>query len=136
MAHYCFPQKVLFKHCDPAGIVFYPRYFEMINDAVEGLFQDVLGWPFERAHEAGAVPTVTFDVVFKAPSRHGEHLCLDITVAAVGRTSLTLQITTRCEDQIRFTVEQKLVCVNSAGRPVVWPDAVRDKLQTILESAE
>ena len=28
-------QKVLFKHCDPAGIVFYPRYFEMINDCVE-----------------------------------------------------------------------------------------------------
>ncbi|MEL6103010.1 MAG: acyl-CoA thioesterase, partial [Pseudomonadota bacterium] len=24
-----FLQKVLFKHCDPAGIVFYPRYFEM-----------------------------------------------------------------------------------------------------------
>ena len=28
---------VAFRHCDPAGIVFYPRYFEMINDFVEAL---------------------------------------------------------------------------------------------------
>jgi 4-hydroxybenzoyl-CoA thioesterase len=34
-------QKVLFKHCDPAGVVFYPRYFEMINDCVEALFDDI-----------------------------------------------------------------------------------------------
>ncbi|CPO21707.1 4-hydroxybenzoyl CoA thioesterase [Bordetella pertussis] len=27
--------EVRFRHCDPAGIVFYPRYFEMINDFVE-----------------------------------------------------------------------------------------------------
>jgi 4-hydroxybenzoyl-CoA thioesterase len=38
-------QKVLFKHCDPAGIVFYPRYFEMINDCVEAFF-DEIGTPF------------------------------------------------------------------------------------------
>jgi 4-hydroxybenzoyl-CoA thioesterase len=24
-------QKVLFRHCDPAGIVFFPRYFEMVR---------------------------------------------------------------------------------------------------------
>ena len=45
--HFTYKQKVLFKHCDPAGIVFYPRFFEMINDAVEALFSDVLNWPFE-----------------------------------------------------------------------------------------
>ena len=27
-------RKVRFQHCDPAGIVFYPRYFEMINSVV------------------------------------------------------------------------------------------------------
>ena len=30
------PQKVQFKHCDPAGIVFYPRYFELLNDTLLG----------------------------------------------------------------------------------------------------
>ena len=29
---------VRFQHCDPAGIVFYPRYLEMINQTVEEWF--------------------------------------------------------------------------------------------------
>ena len=28
-------KRVRFAHCDPAGIVFYPRYFEMLNELVE-----------------------------------------------------------------------------------------------------
>ena len=50
---YEFHQKVLFKHCDPAGIVFFPRYYEMVNDCVEAFFADVLDWPFEAMHGAG-----------------------------------------------------------------------------------
>ena len=44
---FTFLQKVQFKHCDPAGIVFYPRFIEMINDAVEAMFDEAIGWPFE-----------------------------------------------------------------------------------------
>lgn len=32
---FSYRQKVLFMHYDPAGIVFFPRYFEMMNDCVE-----------------------------------------------------------------------------------------------------
>jgi len=44
---YTYEEKVVFRHCDPAGIVFFPRYFEMINDCVESFFSEVLDWPFE-----------------------------------------------------------------------------------------
>ena len=37
-----FRQTIGFKHCDPAGIVFYPRYFEMFNDCVEAFL--TVGW--------------------------------------------------------------------------------------------
>ena len=33
-------QRVRFQHCDPAGIVFYPRYFEMLNATIEEWFDD------------------------------------------------------------------------------------------------
>ena len=33
---------VRFAHCDPGGIVFYARYFEMINGVVEDWFEDAL----------------------------------------------------------------------------------------------
>ncbi|MFD1807906.1 hypothetical protein ACFSHQ_06310 [Gemmobacter lanyuensis] len=29
------PIQIEFNHCDPAGIVFYPRYFEMTNSVIE-----------------------------------------------------------------------------------------------------
>ena len=53
-----YTQKVMFKHCDPAGIVFYPRYFEMMNDVVESFFAECLGLPFERLLVTAGVPTV------------------------------------------------------------------------------
>ena len=39
-------QVVRFGHCDPAGIVFFPRYFEMLNELVEDWFAQALGLPF------------------------------------------------------------------------------------------
>ena len=42
LSSFTFLQKVQFKHYDPAGIVFYPRFIEMINDAVEAMFDIVI----------------------------------------------------------------------------------------------
>ena len=38
MAQFATEILVRFQHCDPAGIVFYPRYFEMISQSVEEWF--------------------------------------------------------------------------------------------------
>ena len=43
-------QTVRFQHCDPAGIVFYPRYYEMLNLTVERFFERQLGYSFNRLH--------------------------------------------------------------------------------------
>ena len=45
--------QIEFNHCDPAGIVFYPRYFEMVNSVVENFFREVAGHSF-AAMMAGA----------------------------------------------------------------------------------
>lgn len=125
---FTFPQKVLFKHCDPAGIVFYARYFEMINDCVEAFFADVVGWPFEDLHPDAAVPTAEISTQFQAPSRHGDHLILTLTVHRVGRSSLGLAFVARAGDETRFTASSTLVLVDGAGRPRPWPDAIRQTL--------
>ena len=38
--------RVEFNHCDPAGIVFYPRYFEMTNSVCENFFREVVGYSY------------------------------------------------------------------------------------------
>lgn len=126
---YEMPQKVLFKHCDPAGIVFYPRYFEMMNDCVESWFADVLEWPFEDIHKTAGVPTANIQTRFFAPSRHGEQLVLKLRVIKLGRSSLTYEMTATCNDELRFETEATLVHVAASGRPDLWPAPIRTKIE-------
>lgn len=134
-AHFSYPQKVLFKHCDPAGIVFYPRFFEMINDAVEALFDEVIGWPFEVIHKTGAVPTRSFDVDFKRPCRHGDMLRLNLLLMDLGRTSLTLETRAMAGEELRFTARQVLVHVGADGRPLSWPETTKNTIAQVMEQA-
>jgi 4-hydroxybenzoyl-CoA thioesterase len=121
-------QKVLFKHCDPAGIVFYPRYFEMINDTVETFFDQRLRVPFEDLHRGGAVPTAQIETTFHAPSRHGDLLDITLICKRLGRSSLKLEFVALSQDQQRFTATSTLVYVGTDGRPLGWPDQLRDRL--------
>lgn len=130
-----FPQKILFKHCDPAGIVFYPRYFEIINDAVEAMFSDLIGWPFEDMHNGSGVPTATISVDFTAPSRHGDQIELQITIENLGRSSMVLKTVAMAGEEIRFIADHVLVCIDDRGKPRSWPEDVRKKINDIKEVA-
>lgn len=132
---YSIQQKVLFKHCDPARIVFYPRYFEIINDTVEFFFADVLDYPFEYLHETGGVPTVEINTRFLAPSRHGDMLSIDLMVTHVGSTSLGINITMSCEQQQRLTVSMVLVNIDLQGKPSLWPKSVKEKATKHLQTS-
>lgn len=121
-------QKVLFKHCDPAGIVFYPRYFEMMNDCVEMFFDQVLDTPFETLHRKGGVPTAQIETRFAAPSRHGDQLTLTFDLTRLGRRSAAYRLRATCKDELRFETTATLVHVGPDGRATAWPDDLRRKL--------
>ena len=126
-------QKVLFRHCDPAGIVFFPRYFEMMNDCVEAFFDTALDCPFERLHAGSAVPTAQIETRFAAPSRHGDRLTLRLRVERVGRTSARYRMTAHCGEALRFDTTATLVHVDGTGRPAPWPEPLRQGLTDRLE---
>lgn len=126
---FIFDQKVLFKHCDPAGIVFFPRYFEMINDCIEHFFDEVLGWPLEEIHRTEGVPTAEISTRFIAPSRHGDRLRLVLTITRVGGSALEYRIDAMCGEEKRFEAEATLVHVNERLRPAPWPEQIRSKLK-------
>ncbi|MGR2739618.1 acyl-CoA thioesterase [Billgrantia sp. Q4P2] len=121
-------RKVRFQHCDPAGIVFYPRYFEMLNSVVEDYFAESVGHDFNRLHVESrtGVPTAHIETDFHAPSRLGETLDFALTIRDVGRTSLTLRTKVQCGEEPRLTCDATLVYVDlDNGRPLPWPDAMR-----------
>lgn len=124
-------RKVRFQHCDPAGIVFYPRYFEMINSVVEDWFEEMLHHDFNQLHvETGmGVPTAAIDTQFHAPSRLGERLTFELTVRSMGRSSLTIQVVAYCGEQKRLTSDSTLVFVDlSSGKPMPWTEAIRQHI--------
>ncbi|SDL04481.1 4-hydroxybenzoyl-CoA thioesterase [Modicisalibacter muralis] len=136
MSHFAMQQKVLFQHCDPAGIVFYPRYFEMINAVVEQWFEESLNESFAAIIVAGdGVPTRRIDTDFPRPSRLGETLTFTLDVARLGRSSLDLRIAATCGGEARLNAELTLVRIARAdGRPKPWPDAIVDVIESLPAS--
>jgi len=124
-------QKIGFQHCDPAGIVFYPRYFEMFNMIIEEWFERRVGLSFYDIHmvRGEVVPTVHVEVDFKAPSRLGETLTLVLKLVKLGTSSITFNIDATNGGTARVHAELVLVYAKSAlEKSVGWPDDLRTAL--------
>jgi 4-hydroxybenzoyl-CoA thioesterase len=123
--------QVRFGHCDMAGIVFYPRYFEMFNNLVEDWCHST-GVPYAEIHEGRGtgLPVVHLDVDFRAPSRMGDTLAATLSVREVGSTSLTLEIVLQGPDGAeRVRARMVVVLVDLKSKlPVPIPAEVRAKL--------
>lgn len=83
-------EAIRFKHVDFAGIVFYPRFLEMLNDLVEDWFEQALDRPFSKIHDRNqGIPTVDLKVQFKKPARIGDVLTKKLWVTKLGGASVS-----------------------------------------------
>lgn len=75
--------------CDPAGIIFYPRYFEIFDASTALLFEAALGMSkyemFRRLPFSG-FPLVRTQAKFLRPTRFGDDVSVTSTVS-FGRSS-------------------------------------------------
>lgn len=124
---------ISFKHCDPAGIVFYPRYTEMVNDVVEHWFKHGLGCDFATLHgpRGIAIPVVKLQMDFKSPGFLGETLVAELAVERLGTSSLGLRIALRGpgaagDHALKLVATLTLVFVDMAGKkPMAIPSDLR-----------
>lgn len=96
-------ERVRFQHVDYAGIVFYPRFLEMLNGLVEDWFEEALDRPFSKMHETNGIPTVDLKVQFKNAARLGDWLTKELWVTRLGSSSMTCGF--------RFTHSDGSVCL-------------------------
>lgn len=119
------PVAVRFKHCDPAGIAFYPKLLEFANDLVEGWFA-AMGVPFPALiGERGiGVPTVALSARFLRPCRYGETLEGRLAPRAVGERSCRLDVVLAGPGgETRAAFDITLVCVErDAVASRAWPE--------------
>jgi 4-hydroxybenzoyl-CoA thioesterase len=119
---------VRFGHCDPATIVFYPRYFEMISALVEDWFEDGLeaSAPGLMYHRGIVTPTVHFTVDFLNAAWFGDRLTFNLWVKKIGRTSCELHIEASHQGTVAMRVKQVLVFMMEKTRKAtpIAPDIV------------
>lgn len=80
--------------CDPAGIVYYPRYFAMFDHSTTLLIERALGMRKHaiRTHYAlDGHPVVDARARFLMPTRYGDDVVIETSVVQVRRSSLDLR---------------------------------------------
>jgi 4-hydroxybenzoyl-CoA thioesterase len=123
---------VRFAHCDPGGIVFYARYFEMINGVVEDWFEDALEASFSGLlfHRNLATPTVRFEVDFTNRSIMGDRLTFSTVVTRFGNSSFDLHHEVSCRGELRMQVYQTLIFTSAnteKSQPI--PDDLKHRME-------
>ena len=85
---------IRFSHCDPAGIVYFPHYFNMFNGVIEDWYTEELGYNYAELIMGSqfGFPFVHIECDFKIPSRMGDVIDLTLLVERVGRSSLGVAI--------------------------------------------
>ena len=106
-------KRILFQHCDPAGIVFYPQYFYLLSEAMEE-FMLAAGKP---QHEHITVkrrgwPIVKLDVDFVGMSRYGETVSIDVMVRRIGGASMAIDYRIRGANGDRMRASTTIVHVD------------------------
>ncbi len=127
---------VRFAHCDPAGIVFHARYFEMINGVVEDWFEDALETSFSGLlfHRNLATPTVHFTVDFTGRSMMGDRLTFELTITRFGNSSFDLAMDVSCRGESRMRVKQTLLFTDSNAKgSVPIPEDLRKRMERYYE---
>jgi 4-hydroxybenzoyl-CoA thioesterase len=79
--------------CDPAGIVFYPRYFAMFDHSTTLLIERALGMSkhqLQATYEFAGYPMVETRSRFLAPTRFGDDVVIETSLTAVRRSSFDL----------------------------------------------
>lgn len=132
------PITVRFKHCDPAGIAFYPRLFEFANDTVEAWFAALgVGFPELIGVRGLGVPTVEISARFLKPCRYGERLESRLRLKALGARSANLTVVLAGPaGETRAEFDIVLVCVDRdavSARP--WPDDLASAMRAWLARA-
>jgi 4-hydroxybenzoyl-CoA thioesterase len=86
--------RIEWSDCDPAGIVFYPRYFSMFDHSTVLLLEAVIGVTkrdLYKAHQFDGYPVIESRAQFLIPTRFCDDVEIETSVTKVGRTSFQLQ---------------------------------------------
>ena len=141
---YRMPVRVGWGHCDPAGIVYFPRFFELFHEAMERWFEEPLQLPYTELIVGRRIgfPSVHTEADFKAPSAFGDALVVELRVGGVGSKSIVFDYRVVSADGGEEPrVVGRTVCAvmnldessDRFRRAIPVPDDLRDRIDAFMK---
>jgi 4-hydroxybenzoyl-CoA thioesterase len=133
------PMRVRFGHADPAGIAYYPRYFEWFHDAFEAFFEAALGEPYAEVLSRRSIgfPAVQAACEWRQPARFGDLVDVEVFVSRLSARSATFEYRVRRAGVLLASASIKVAGLDMERHvPAPFPPAVHAALARYLEPAE
>lgn len=128
---------VRFTHTDPAGYVFFPRYFEKLQAAVEDWFNKALGVSYADfiMKERRGLPTARTECDFQKPCFLGEELDIALYLEKIGNSSLHVRFEGAVNGDTRLVARSVLVVISTEdGKPQPIDSDLRQRLEAYQAS--
>lgn len=126
--------RVEWGHCDPAGIVYAPRFLEMFGESTIILFEKAMGTrKRDMLKEYGVMgfPMVDLSAQFLHPAAYGDTVTLEAAAPKFGNSSFTIAHRLLKGGQVCVQALEKRVWVTAdpdrlgGMRPARVPDTIR-----------
>jgi 4-hydroxybenzoyl-CoA thioesterase len=124
-------RRIRFSHCDPAGIVYFVNFFDMVSGCVEDWFREAVGLPFNEMHIVRRLgfPIVNTGCEFFRPCRLGDVLVLELSIGRLGRSSIEFDVRGRVGDEQKLAARHKVALMNlDTQRALPIPDDLRARM--------
>ena len=138
MARYETVRTLRFGDCDPAGIAYYPRYFDLLNGVVEDWWGAMgVPWKILFGKRRIGLPTVRFEVDFRAPAFLGDRLLFTLAITRIGSKSVELDHRVRREATDLWHARQILVPTSlDSHKSIDWPADLRAAIVSFREAPD
>lgn len=144
MSHHTFEVTVRFGDCDPAGIVFYPHYFEWFEAACWSMFESAGLGRRRLVQQYGIVgwPLISSESQFSAPAAEGDRLSVAVEIVRWGNSSFHLAYTVTRDDVLickgfeRRVWAARQECEHHKLDPKPIPMEIRQRFPVMDRSSE
>ncbi|ROT43924.1 thioesterase family protein [Pusillimonas sp. NJUB218] len=126
-------RRILWGECDPAGVVYTPRYGDLSADAGQ-LFLACIGggkgYVDAKRKQGIGTPCKAFSLVFHSSLAPDDEVDISVTVGHIGNTSFELVIKARTpKEQLVFEGSTTLITIQQGTRAAIKvPTSLRDLL--------
>lgn len=126
--------RVKWGDCDPAGVVYTPRFADYVVEASNAFYEHILGTPLQKKLAAldVAAPAKALNLVFHRSLWPDQNFRIEVSVSGIRTRSFDLYMEAKDEeDNLVFSAMLSAVCVFSVVRE---SRSIPDALKHLLEA--